>query len=324
MKKYNVIIIGLGRVGMGYGLDLKRMQPASHIAAIIRNKKLRLVAVCDLGKKNLELFVKNYGDIARMYNNYSRLIQDLNKKLIDYDIIIIATPDSTHSTILTYIIKKLKVPKKPIIIFCEKPIALNSKIAKKLKHSLNNSKFNIIVNHSRRWSKVWNEAHKLSKKIGVIQKAVFYFSTSPENREISQIRDGIHIADLMVWFNIVEKSTVTRLNIPYFIYDFHLWGTKGKIEVLNWGETLNFFRTEKSSRFQGFRELKLVHTKNQKESLMANTYDEFVKFLDHKKSILSTNLDDAVDAVKIFERYVYDEKLSINNRLRNNRSSEKI
>jgi hypothetical protein len=324
MKRYNAVVIGLGKVGMGYGLDTKRTQPASHVAAIIGNKNLQLSAVCDSDENSKALFVKNLGNIVSVYDDYSKLILDLNKKIIQYDIIVIATPDSTHSRILTHIIKNLKISKKPIIIFCEKPIALNSKIAERLRLLVKNSKLIVVVNHSRRWSKVWQEASRLAANIGEIQKASFYFSTSPENKEISQIRDGIHIADLMVWFKIVEKTTVTRLKIPYYIYDFHLWGTIGKIEVLNYGEVLNFFKIEESTRFSGFKELKLVFSKKQKESLMANTYEEFVKFLDGKKTSLSTNFDDAVDALKTFEKYVYDKKLSINNRRVKIKSNETI
>jgi len=314
MKKYSAIVIGLGRVGMFYGLDSKRIQPASHISAIIKNNNLQISAVCDNNKNNQKLFIKKYGETAKIYDKYTKLIEDSNRGLIKYDIIVIATPDSTHSKILEYIIKNLKMPKKKVIIFCEKPIALNSKTAKKIQVIAKNSKFNIIVNHSRRWSKIWQESHKLSKHIGEIKQASFYFSTSPENKEISQIRDGIHIADLMVWFNIKNKTKINRLQIPYFVYDFHLWGEKGKIEVLNWGEVLNFYKIKESSRFQGFKELKLSLTKKEKESMMVNTYEEFVKFLDGKQKYLSTNFNDAVDAVETFEKYVFDRKLSINNK----------
>lgn len=313
VKKYNAVVIGLGRVGMLYGLDPKRTQPASHVSAIIKNKNLQLSAVCDGNESSRKLFIKKYGNTVKIYDNYPKLIQDLNKKLIRYDIIVIATPDSTHSKILEYIIKNLKTPKKQIIIFCEKPIALNSRIAKKLKTFSRNSKFNIVVNHSRRWSKIWQEANKLSRHIGEIKNASFYFSTSPENKEISQIRDGIHIADLMAWFNIKKKTRINRLQLPYFIYDFYLWGDKGKIEVLNWGGILNFFKMGESLRFQGFKELKLISSKKEKESMMVNTYEEFVEFLDGRKKSLSTNFNDAIDAVETFEKYVFDKNLSINN-----------
>lgn len=312
MKKYNAVVIGLGKVGILYGLDSKRIQPASHVSAIIKNKNLHLSAVCDSNEISQKLFIKKYGKTAKIYDKYSKLIQDLNKKLIKYDIIVIATPDSTHSKILEYIIKNLKTRKKTIV-FCEKPIALNTKIAKKVKALSKNSELNIVVNHSRRWSRIWQEANKLSKQIGEIKNASFYFSTSPENKKVSQIRDGIHIADLMVWFNIKNKTSIYRLQLPYFVYDFHLWGDKGKIEVLNWGGVLNFFKMKESLRFQGFKELKLILTKKEKESMMANTYEEFIKFLNGQKRSLSTNFNDAIDAVETFEKYVFDKKLSINN-----------
>lgn len=314
MKKYNVIVIGLGRVGMLYGLDSKRIQPASHISAITKNNNLQISAVCDNNKNNQKLFIKKYGETTKIYDSYTKLVEDSNKGLIKYDIIVIATPDSTHSKILTHIIKKLKTSRKKIIIFCEKPIALNSKDAKKIKMISKNSKLNIIVNHSRRWSKIWQETHRLSRQIGEIKQASFYFSTSPENKEVSQIRDGIHIADLLVWLKIEKKTKINRLQVPYFVYDFHLWGEKGKIEVLNWGRVLNFYKMKESLRFQGFKELRLILTKEEGESMMVNTYEEFVKFLDGKKKTLSTNFDDAIDAVETFEKYVFDKKLSINNK----------
>lgn len=314
VKKFNVIVIGLGRVGMLYGLDSKRIQPASHVSAIMNNKKLQLVAVCDNDKVSQKLFLKKYGNNTKIYDEYSKLLQDINDNLISCDIIVISTPDSTHSCILENVITKIKNASKKIIVFCEKPIAINSKIAKKLKILPKNSKLVIVVNHSRRWSKIWQEANRLTRYIGEIKNASFYFSTSPENKKISQIRDGIHIADLISWFNIENKTEIKRLPVPYFIYDFHLWGTKGKIEVLNWGNELNFYKMKESLRFQGFKELKLILTKKEKESMMVNTYEEFVKFLEGRKKSLSTNFDDAIDAVEIFEKHVFDKKLCINNK----------
>ena len=67
---------------------------------------------------------------------------------------------------------------------------------------------------------------------------------------------------------------------------------------------------KKSTRFSGFNELKLISSKQFKESMLSNAYDEFVRFLDGKKS-LSTDFNDAITALKIFEQKVYDQNLSI-------------
>jgi hypothetical protein len=53
----------------------------------------------------------------------------------------------------------------------------------------------------------------------------------------------------------------------------------------------------------------LVYTRKNKESYLANAYEEFVAFLQGKKS-LSTAIDDGVRALEVFEKYVYDSKLS--------------
>ena len=141
-----------------------------------------------------------------------------------------------------------------------------------------------------------------------IKKAMFYFSTSPENKELDQLRDGIHIADIISWFNIVGKTSINRLDIPYFVYDFYLWGAKGKIEIFNNGEILNFYKIKKSSRFEGFKELKLIYIKKISESTLSNAYSEFVEFL-NGKSTLTTDINDAVNALEIFERHVYNKKI---------------
>jgi len=49
--------------------------------------------------------------------------------------------------------------------------------------------------------------------------------------------------------------------------------------------------------------------KKEKESMMANTYEEFIKFLNGQKRSLSTNFNDAIDAVETFEKYVFDKKM---------------
>ncbi len=305
MKKYNVIVIGLGLIGMQYGLDQKRKQPASHIAAILENKNLELIGVCDTEKNARDIFREKYEKIS-VFDNYSDITNKIKQKEISCDIIVISTPDSTHATILNSLIEDLNKIEKPLIIFCEKPLTPDSNSARQVKSLIKSPNITIIVNHTRRWSEIWNEAYKLSKDIGIIKKAAFYFSTTPENKEVNQIRDGIHIADIMNWFNILEKTTINRLDLPYFIYDFYIWGTKGKIEVLSNGQTLNFFKPENSSRYEGFQDLKLISTKKYNESFFAKIYTEFVEFLNGNISSLSTNIDDAISALSAFEKYVFE------------------
>jgi hypothetical protein len=299
-----VIVIGLGRIGLHYAFDNKRPQPASHVSAIMHNSHLNLIGVCDSNLDSLKKFHQTYGKQIISESNCTTLLKNIKKEYLDFDIVVIATPENTHYKLIKYFISVFKETKKKKIIFCEKPITSDLNTAKKIKKIVRNSKVSIVVNHSRRWSKIWQKAFKFQSQIGKIQKAAFYFSTSPENRNVSQIRDGIHIADILSWFKIQKITSINRLNLEYFLYDFHLWGTKGKIEIVNFGTELKLYKIKKSLNFQGFQELKLVSCTKFTESYLENTYQEFVNFFKDRK-LLSTSLTDSINAMETFERYVY-------------------
>src|SRR5574337_221064 len=308
--KFKVAVIGLGLIGMKNGFDTKRKQPASHIAAIKKNKNLELVAVCDPDPQTRNKFSTEYGNDCQVFSDYKELIINLGIDKNETSIIVIATPDSTHSTILEELLDICKERNSPLIIFCEKPITPDIESATKIRNMLNNKNVKIVVNHIRRWSKMWKEANHISKQIGEIKKAAFYFSSSPENKELSQIRDGIHIADVINWFEIGGKTSVNRIMLPYFINAFYLWGSEGKIEILNYDQVLNYYKVKESERFSGFKELELVRATRYDESLIANSYEEFVSYLNGKIDSLSTDLDDAIDSLTFFEKYVYDSTIA--------------
>ena len=308
MSKINVAVIGLGKVGMEYGFDSKRKQPASHISAILENKELRLISVCEIDKNLCKKFNEKYGNSIKIFNEHLKFLNYVKNGKIDCDIITIATPENTHKEIILDILNYLENIRKPLIIFCEKPLVEDLASTKKIKEYLKNDLIQIVVNHSRRWSNTWQEAYNLKDKIGKIQKATIYFSTSPENKQILQIRDGIHIADFLSWFKIENITEINRLKTDYFIYDFYIWGKTGKIEILDFGEKLNFYKMKKSNRFEEFNDLELIFSKNIEESMIKNAYSEFVNYFNGGK--LSTNIDDGINALRVFEKYVYDKKIS--------------
>ena len=308
MKKYNVVVIGLGRIGFKVGFDKKRKKPASHIKTILENKRLILSAVCDQDQNSREFFKKKIKQKIQIFEDYKKTIEKIKNNSIECDILVIATSENTHKEILVYITKQLSKIKKSMIVFCEKPVTTDLNSTLEIKQKFKNSKLKLVINHSRRWSKIWNQGLILSEKIGKIYDAEFNFSTSPENITKDQLRDGIHIADIMNWFSIKEKIKINRKNVNYFIYDFFLWGEKGKIEILNNGSILNYYISKKSNKFGGFNELYIKKSFQIEESMLQNAYQEFVKFLDEKILNLSTNIDDAVIAMEIFEKYVYSNK----------------
>jgi len=307
MEKIQSVVFGLGRIGMLYGLENKRIQPASHIEAIKNNKNFHLIGVCDPSKKYRNLFSKKYENSHDVFNSHIDLLLFFKKQNITPQLFVIATPEKTHFKIIQDIIKIFNNSNKKSIIFCEKPLTKDIKSAKKIKKLIINSNYELIVNHTRRWSKIWNLCHDNIKKIGKIQRAIFIYSTSPENKSLDQMRDGIHIADLINWLDIKDKIQVKRVSLPYLVYDLHIWGNTGKIEVLNNGGILNLYKKQKSKRFEGFFELNLVNKTKYKDPTLKNTYNEFFEFFHSNNSKLSTNLTDAINAMDIFKRYVYEK-----------------
>ena len=270
MKKHTAVVIGLGRIGMKYSFDKKRGSSSSHVSAIKNNKHFELIGVCDPDKKLLTLFQKKFGNTTKIFNNHLQLLHYLKNKKIFCNLYVIATPSETHAKILRDIVSTQKSQKHSSIIFCEKPLTTKTNIGRSLEKLVKNLNFKVVVNHSRRWSKTWQSAFFLKKQIGKIQKAAFFFSTSPENIMLDQMRDGIHIADLLNWFNIGSKTIVSRLNTSYFVYDFHIWGTLGKIEVLDYGTSFKLYKKQKSKKFHGFEELKLVKSEKISESFASD------------------------------------------------------
>lgn len=306
MKKYNVVVIGLGRIGFKNGFDKKRKQPASHIEAIKMNKRLVLTAVCDNLEKSRIVFQKKYKKNVKIFSNYNKLIEEINHEKLKCDILVIATSDNTHEEILTNIARNI-LKNKSMLVFCEKPISNDLKSAIRIRSKFRKYNLKLIINHSRRWSKVWNKAFVLSEKLGDINNSALYFSTSPENKSKNQLRDGIHIADIGNWFKLDNKFLIKRIDVDYFIYDFHLWGELGKIEILNNGKILKYYKSKISKNYQGFKELHLKKSFIFRESMLENSYNEFVNYLDGKIVNMSTDLDDAISSMRFFEKFVSDK-----------------
>ena len=84
-----------------------------------------------------------------------------------------------------------------------------------------------------------------------------------------------------------------------------MWGDKGKIEVLNNGQTFSLYKKNKSSRFTGFYELVLERKSKIQDLPLKNAYSEFSDFFKKNNVKLSTNLSDALESIKTFKSHVY-------------------
>ena len=193
---YTAAIIGTGRIGFTLGFDKKREQPASHTMALLANKKIRLIAAADTNQEKLERWWK-FVHGAKTFSTSDELYKTLN---VIPDIITVAVNEDSH---LEECIKAIKA--KPRLIILEKPVALNSEEAEKIRLAAEENNVPIMVNHERRFAADYNAAKAYIKKIGTLQSSRgelysglrIYAPEFEKDGSYSLLHDGTHLVDII-------------------------------------------------------------------------------------------------------------------------------
>jgi len=279
-KKIPVCIIGAGRIGLFHEFDKKRIKPASHFGMWQKNKNCKLLAICDKNPKNY-LIAKKLNKKIQFYNNAKKMIKALNPKIVS-----IATWKDTH-----YKIAKLCIDCGIKVIVLEKPLANNIIQAKSLLKIIKKNKVKVLVNHRRRFD---NEIIKLKKKLekgiigNILQVSCYYVygllttgthaidtlryllqDIAGEVKEVYGFKNNFknysshddQNYDALLNFQNGLKVTLQSLDIKsYDIFDFHIYGTKGKILITNIGRSIIKYNVDKSPEHTGFEELNIKPT----------------------------------------------------------------
>ena len=154
MKQLNVGMIGLGRLGKVYAIDLAHRIPNAN-----------LVAVADTQEQLAISFAKDY-NISKWYSNYKELLADKN-----VDAVAVVTPTNTHGKIVIEAAHAGKA------IFCEKPISISLGEAIEIERVVESTGVFFQMGFQRRFDSGYIEA---KKKIdaGIIGDPVVLNSTS--------------------------------------------------------------------------------------------------------------------------------------------------
>ncbi len=131
MKKVRIGVIGCGGIANG-----------KHLPAHKHNPDSELVAFCDIIVERAEKAAKEYGvPGAKVYKDYKELLKD---KTIDA--ILVLTPNISHSFISVDAMKAGKH------VMCEKPMAINSKEAKKMLDAAKKYKRILTIGYQSRYT----------------------------------------------------------------------------------------------------------------------------------------------------------------------------
>ena len=327
-KTYTSAVIGLGRIAFTLGYDKKREQPASHTMALKANRRIKIIAGCDIDEDRLEKWQKaNPG--AKTYSSSHQLYEENNP-----DIVTVAVNENAHME------KALEaIRAKPKLVILEKPVALNTQEAEKIRVESEKHGVPVLVNHERRFAVDYNLAKSLMSEIGDIQTVraeltsglCVYNPEAESTGAYSLIHDGTHLVDVVMFFlgekisNPVvtgifrdEKNCVRQLSAHYetqkcpdvtvsisgrsrfFGFEVVITGTEGRICVGN--GIFKFYRRKESrlySRFYSLTSDKKIR-KPKKTLYFANMVQNAVDYLDGICDLKST-LQTGTDALVVLE-----------------------
>lgn len=143
-----ILLLGCGKIGGFY--DFNNEKVLSHSKALSKWFS-REVFIHDPDHNAMQLIANKYG--FNILNNINEIT------LGEFEIVIIATPTYTHTSILSKCLKH-DVPH----IICEKPIGLDLKELEKVKRLYHNSKSKVHINYYRRFQEGYSEIKKLLQK----------------------------------------------------------------------------------------------------------------------------------------------------------------
>ena len=196
MKKYSAAVVGIGRIGWTLGYDKKREQPASHVMALKKNSRIKLVAGVDVDAKRLALFKKKF-PLVRAYSSVDELYQNCSP-----DIVVVAVNESAHLQVTLDVLARA-----PRLLILEKPVALNLREAAKIKAAAKKYGVPILVNHERRFARDYNLAADYLAKIGAVQSITarlfsgmkLYDPACEGSGAYSLLHDGTHLVDIAMF-----------------------------------------------------------------------------------------------------------------------------
>ena len=248
-------VIGCGRIGSEFDEDPKRDYVASHSTAYVKNMNTKLVAVCDIDKKKADKCAERC-IVDNVYTDYKEMLK--KEKL---DIISVCTPVNTHPEIVEFAAKYVKG------IYCEKPIALTLKQARKMIDVCKKNNVILQINHQRRFDKLYDTVRDCID-IGEIKTVTFYYNRGIYNT-------GSHMFDLLNWFfgkpiwvsafgeepsGIIKYNdimcNVIYCDVDYPIFEMDIIGTKGRIQLINGGTDINYYKVVQSKQHSENKELK--------------------------------------------------------------------
>lgn len=136
----SALIVGLGKIGMGYDLDLPPDRfVLSHARALSQNPNFHLVGGVDPDESKRTLFSQNY--LKPSFSSLSEALREVRPSVI-----VLSSPTRSHALQVRECLEA-----DPKIILCEKPLSYNLIEAKEIVRQAQKANTPLYVNYIRRY-----------------------------------------------------------------------------------------------------------------------------------------------------------------------------
>ena len=210
MKKLNIGIVGLGRLGKEYANNIQFKVPNAN-----------LIAACSLNKEEIE-FAKNKLEVKKIYSDFDKMLTNLNLEAI-----VIISSTNVHAEQI------IKAMNKGLHVFCEKPLGIDIKECLMVEEEAKKySDLILMIGFVRRYDPSYKHAKKtiLENKVGapffVRSQTVDKDIWAPFQLEFVKTGGGIfhdfnvHDVDLARWFIESEVERVWSQGGAYRFEEF--------------------------------------------------------------------------------------------------------
>lgn len=305
-KKYNVLIIGAGKIAALYDLPSGK-KVLSHAHAVISNPKLKLMGFVDIDYTKASRAASIWGGDA--FASLEEVTQSI-------DIICCATSDKAHYETLKKAIKY-----NPKAIVAEKPFTETYSQSKELYNLMIDKKIAIEVNYSRRFIKDFIELKKRLKQMGKLLCGSAFYGKG-------LLHNGSHLLNLLLFLfsdvSIVQKEErfcdfsnndksylmVVRVDDAEVyiqpinseivtVFELDLLFENGRVKYCDESAKIELYYKGESEVYSGEINYQLGREiKIDSSCALINLYDNIVNVLENNGEIVSS-VEDAIKVVKL-------------------------
>jgi predicted dehydrogenase len=245
-------IIGCGQIAGGYDLHGPTDLIRTHVRAYQESKDVKLVAVMDSSADRANDFARQWG-ILKAYVSLAELLDSEQPDLVS-----ICTPDTQHAEDIRTCLSHPTVK----AIWCEKPLALDVDVARKLIARADEKKVVLAVNYQRQWE---TSHQRLAQELqdglwgrvlggtAVYSKGIFHNGShlitllrgllgEPQQMKVHRAFYDYSSSDPTIDATLFfESSPIQALGLPinpHGIFELSLFCENGLVRIIHSGKTI--------------------------------------------------------------------------------------